>query len=170
MGYVNDTHMSKFVHPGEFLFSAGTWTPADSNNVVSISRGAADAAFTAYIPVPLPSNDSALKGSKLKSIDVYYAIGTAAADDFATVELEKMTLGANDTAITGAAVTTTCDAAHDTAAERLAVDTDHVMTVTLTTPEWIDDAAAYVLKLVVDCAATTVFTFFGARANYDFRV
>jgi len=170
MGYVHDTHMSKFVHPGEFLFSAGTWTPADSNNVVSISRGAADAAFTAYIPVPLPSNDSALKGSKLKSIDVYYAIGTAAADDFATVELEKMTLGADDTAITGAAVTTTCDAGHDTAAERKSVDTDHVMTVTLTTPEWMDDAAAYVLKLVVDCAATTVFTFFGARANYDFRV
>ena len=170
MGYVHDTHMSKFIHPGLFLFSAGTWTPADASNVVSIARGAADAAFTAYIPIALPSNDSIQKGSKLKSIDVYYAIGAAAADDFATVELEKMALGADDTAITGTAVTTTLDAGHDTAAERLAVDTDHVMTVTLSTPEWIDDAAAFVLKLVVDCAATTVFTFFGARANYDLRV
>ena len=170
MGYVHDTHMSKFIHPGLFLFSAGTWTPADASNVVKIARGAADAAFNAYIPIPLPSNDSARKGSYLKSIDVYYAIGTAAADDFATVELEKMALGADDTAITGAAVTTTLDAGHDTAAERLAVDTDHVMTVTLATPEWIDDAAAFVLKLVVDCAAGTVFTFFGARANYDLRV
>ena len=125
--------------------------------------------FNAYIPIPLPSNDSALKGSKLKSIDVYYAIGAGAADDFATVELEKMTLGADDTAITGAAVTTTKDAGHDTANERKAVDTDHVMTVTLTTPEWMDDAVAFVLKLVVDCAANTVFTFFGARANYEMR-
>lgn len=170
MGYVHDTHMSKFIHPGLFLFSAGTWTPADASNVVKIARGAADASFTAYIPIQLPSNDSVQKGSKLKSIDVYYAIGTAAADDFATVELEKMTLGADDTAITGEAVTTTLDTGHDTAAERLAVDTDHVMTVTLSTPEWIDDAAAFVLKLVVDCAAGTVFTFFGARANYDLRV
>ena len=169
MGYVHDTHMSKFIHPGLFLFSAGTWTPADASNVVSIARGAADASFNAYIPIPLDSNDSVRKGSYLKSIDVYYAIGTAAADDFATVELEKMTLGADDVAITGAAVTTTIDAGHDTAAERKAVDTDHVMTVTLTTPEWIDDAAAFVLKLVVDCAATTVFTFFGARANFDDR-
>lgn len=170
MGYVHDTHMCKFIHPALFLFSAGTWTPADSNNVVSIARGAADASFNAYIPIPLPSNDSAQKGSKLKSIDVFYAIGAAAADDFATVELEKMTLGADDTAITGAAVTTTCDAGHDTAAERLAVDTDHVMTVTLTTPEWIDDAAAFVLKLVIDCAAATVVTFFGARANFELRI
>jgi hypothetical protein len=170
MGYVHDTHMSKFIHPSRFMFSAGTWTPADSSNVVSIARGAADASFNAYIPIPLHSNDSYRKGCRLKSIDVYYAIGTAAADDFATVELEKMTLGADDTAITGAAVSTTCDAGHDSAAERKAVDTDHVMTITLDTPEWMDDAAAYVLKLVVDCAATTVFTFFGARANYDFRV
>lgn len=170
MGYVHDTHMSKFIHPGLFLFSAGTWTPADSSNVVSIARGAADASFTAYIPIPLPSNDSVRKGSYLKSIDVYYAIGTGAADDFATVELEKLTLGPDDTAITGAAVTTTIDTGHDTAAERLAVDTDHVMTITITTPEWIDDAAAFVLKLVVDCAANTVFTFFGARANYDLRI
>lgn len=170
MGYVHDTHMSQFIAPGEFLFSAGTWTPADSSNVVSLARSAADASFTAYIPVPLPSNSSSYKGCKLKSINVYYAIGTAAADDFATVELEKMTLGADDTAITGAAVDTTLNASHDTAAERLAVDTDHVMLVTLDDPAWLDYTDVYMLKLVVDCAAGTVFTFFGARANFDLRV
>ena len=170
MGYVHDTHMSKFVHPGEFLFSAGTWTPADASNVVSIARGAADASFNAYIPIPLPSNDSARKGCRLKSIDVYYAIGTAAADDFATVELEKMTLGADDTAITGAAVTGTCDTGHDSAAERKAVDDDHVLTFTITTPAWSDDGDAFVLELIVDCALTTEFSFFGARVNYDLRV
>ncbi len=48
--------------------------------------------------------------------------------------------------------------------------TDQVMTVTLTTPAWLDDGDAYYLKLVVNAALTTDFTFFGARANYDLRV
>ncbi len=81
-----------------------------------------------------------------------------------------MTLAADDVAPTGAAVTCTIDTGHDTAAERLAVDTDHCMTVTLATPAWLDDGDAYYLQLVVDCAAGTVFTFFGARANYELRV
>ena len=170
MGYVNDTTMCKFISPLKAMFSAGTWVPTITANVIANIRAAGDGAFTALIPIELPGNSVALKGCLLKSIDVFYAIGTAAADDFATVELEKMTLGVDDTAITGAAVVTTCEAGHDTAAERLAVDTDHVMTVTLTTPVWIDDGDAFVLALIVDCAATTVFTLFGARANYTLRV
>ena len=170
MGYVQDTHMSKFISPLNFEFSAGTWTPTIASNVVSMVRTQADASFTALIPLQVESNASALKGVKIKSIDVFYAIATAAADDFATVELEKMTLGADDTAITGAAVTGTCDTGHDAAAERKAVDTDHVLTFTITTPAWSDDGDAYVLELIVDCAATTDFIFYGARVNYDLRV
>ncbi len=170
MGYVHDTHMSQFISPLNFGFSAGTWTPTVISNVCANIRTANDSSFTALIPINLPSNSSPFKGAKFTSIDVYYAIGTTAADDFATVELEKMTLGPDDTAITGAAVPTTVDAGHDTAAERLAVDTDHVMTVTLTTPVWIDDGDVYCLQLTVDCAAGTVFTFFGARANYTLRI
>jgi len=170
MGYVNDTHMSQFIPPSEFQMSAGTWAMAVASNVVSRDRTAADAAFTALIPIPVPSNAIAYKGAKLKSIDVWYSIGTAAADDFATVELEKMTLPADDTAVSGAAVATTPDTGHDTAAERLAVDSDHCMTVTLDDPAWLDDGDAYWLQLVVDCAATTVFKFFGARANYELRI
>lgn len=170
MGYVHDTHMSRFISPAGFMFSAGVWTPGEAANVVSITRAAADAAFVALVPLPLLSNEAALKGSRLKSVDVYYAIGVAAADDFATVELEKMYLGMDDTAISGTAIPISLDAGHDTAAERKAVDTDHVMTVTLNEPAWMDDAAAYALKMAVDCAATTVFTFFGARVNFDFRV
>jgi len=89
MGYVNDTHMSQFISPAEFEMSAGTWTVAEASNVISRARTAGDASFTALIPVPLPSNDSVQKGAKLKSIDVFYAIGTAAADDFATLSLKK---------------------------------------------------------------------------------
>ena len=169
MGFVHDTHMSQFISPADFEMSAGTWTVAESSNIISRARSAADASFTALIPIKLPANSIANKGSRLKSIDVWYAVGTAAADDFDTVELEKMTLPADDTAVSGEAISTTPDTGHDTAAERKAVDDDHCMTVTVDDPAWIDDGECFWLKLVVDCAATTVFTFFGARANFDLR-
>ena len=168
MGYTQDTHFSQFISPALFNHSAGTWTVSLASNVVKAARGTADASFTTTIPIPIPSNASALKGSRLKSIDVWYTIATAA-DDFATVELEKVTLPANTVTPTGAAVSAvTLDADHDTAAKRLAA-ASHKMTVTLTTPTWIDDDEAYYLTLIVDCAAGTVFTFWGARANFDVR-
>jgi hypothetical protein len=44
------------------------------------------------------------------------------------------------------------------------------LTVTLTTPEWLDDDSYYILDLEIDPAATSVITFYGARANFDLRV
>ena len=44
-----------------------------------------------------------------------------------------------------------------------------MMTVTITTPEWVLDAAAYVLSLVVNCATTSVVTLYGALVHYDIR-
>jgi hypothetical protein len=169
MGYVNDTAMSVFIPPNKFAFSAGTWTPTITSDVFNMTRSQGDAAFTAIVPIPVPGNSVALKGSLLKSIDIYYKIAVAA-DDFATVDLNKMVLGVDDVAITGAAVTTTLDLGHDTAAERLAADNDHVMTITLTTPVWVDDGDAFFVEMIVDCAATTDFIFFGARVNYTLRV
>jgi hypothetical protein len=169
MGYVTDTRSTRFISPFNCAKTAGTWTPTLGSNTVADVRTANDSAFTIFIPVLIPSNEVALKGARLKSIDVFYKIGTAAADDFATVELEKMTLPASGVAVTVAAVTTTLDAAHDTAAERKATG-DHTLTITLSTPVWVDDGEAYWLQLVVDAAATTVFTLFGAVAHFDYRV
>lgn len=170
MGYVHDTQMSQVIPVNQISKSAGTWTESIASNVHKSARTAADAAFSLFIPIPIPSNGAGLKGARLKSIDVYYTVGTAALDDFATVELEKIVLpAATGSAPTGAAVSTTLDTGHDTAAERLAV-ASHKMTVTLDTPAWVDDDDAYVLQLVVDAAATTVFTLWGARANYDLRM
>jgi len=169
MGYVNDTSMSQFINALEFANTAGTWTPTLASNVVNMVRTAADASFTTMIPIPLPSNSASYKGCLLKSIDVWYTLGTADADDFATVELEKIALAANTTAPTGAAVTTTCDAAHDTAAERKA-QAAHKMTVTLTAAEWMSASYSYTLVMTVDAAATTAFKYLGAQANYTLRV
>jgi hypothetical protein len=161
--------MSQFIPPGAAAFSAGTWADAVASNVWCKSRTAADASFTIAIPVLLPSNAAALKGTYLKSIDVWYSIGTAAADDFASVALYADALPASGSAVTAAAVAVTLDAAHDTAAERKAAG-DHKLTITLSTPVWIDNNAAYHVELLVDAAATTVFKLFGARANYTLRI
>ena len=169
MGYVHDEHMSKFIHPGDFEMSAGTWAVTESSNVVSNDRTAADASVTVLIPIPIPSNSVALKGAKLASIDVGYLIDTAAADDFATVELEKTTIGADDVAAAGEAPAITLDTAHDSGAKRKAVD-DHTMTITIDSPEFLDDGDCYWLKLVIEAAATTVLKFYGAVAHYTLRV
>jgi hypothetical protein len=169
MGYVHDTHMRQFIPPFMCGKTAGTWTPTIASNVVTDNRTAADAAFTVLIPIFLLSNSEDMKGAYLTSIDVWYIIATAAADDFATVELEKITLPADGDAPTGAAVTITEDTDHDSAAERKAAD-EHKMTVTLSTPEWIDEDEVFYLELIVDAAATTVFKLLGARANFTLRI
>jgi hypothetical protein len=169
MGYVHDTHMSQFIPPKAIAKSAGTWTPTIASSLISDIRGATDATFELFIPIELPSNASDLKGCLLKSIDVWYRISTAAADDVATVELEKITLKANGTIPAGEAVSVTLDVDNDTAAERKA-SAYHKMTVTLDTPVWIDNDEAFVLYILVDAAATTVFTLYGARANYTLRM
>ena len=169
MGYVNITDISQFIPPSAIQKTLGTWTPTIGSNVISDVRTAADASFTLLIPLVLPGSEIGLQGAKIKSIDVWYKIATGAADDFATVALSKVTLAADGVAVSGAAVTVTVDTAHDTAAERLAID-DHKMTVTLATEVFIDEDYAYFLSCVVDAAANTVFTLFGARVNYTLRL
>lgn len=165
---IDNTHMSEFIPPSAIQKSAGTWAASVASNVAKDARAQADAAFTLMVPIPLPQNANVHNGARLKSLDVYYKIAVAA-DDFATVELEKITLPSDGSAPAGAAVTTTCDSGHDSAAKRKAA-ADHVMTVTPSADLWMANGAVYVLQMVVDCAATTDFTLYGARANYELRL
>jgi len=169
MGYVHDENMSQFIQPGDFEMSAGTWAVAESSNLISRARTAADASVTVLVPIRMPSNAIARKGARLASIDVKYSIATAAADDFATVELSKVSINADGVAASGAAVAATLDAGHDSAAERLAV-ADHTMAITIDDPVFLDDGDCYWLKMVIDFAAGTVLKFYGAIAHYTLRV
>lgn len=162
------TKINQFIPPGLFGKAGGTWTLGVSSNVVAETRSTADSSFALYLPIILPSSEAYRQGSYLKSIDVMYKIAGAAADDFSDPVLHKMTM-ANGVAATGAAVTTTLDAAHDTAAERLAVAT-HKMTVSLATPEWIDDNYMFWLQLSIDAAASTSFSLYGAVLNFEQRL
>jgi hypothetical protein len=176
MGYVHDTAMSQFIPPTAFAFSAGTWAMAVASNVWSYNRTAADASFTIYMPIPIPSNSASLKGAYLQSVEMMYSIATAAADDFvaATCALYKDTLQAtaasgSGTLNTAAIVTGTLDTGHDTAAELKAAD-EHRLKWTLTTAAWVDNDEAYHFEAVVDAAAGTVFKVFGGIANYTLRL
>ena len=169
MGYVNDQHMSLFISPGEIGINGGSWEHNIVSNKSLLGKSAADEAFYVSIPIPVPANSQERKGSRLKSIDVFYSISLAAADDFEVVELNKMALPANGNSLSGAAVACSLDEDHDTAAERKAVGA-HTMRVSLDEPVYVDDDEAYFLYLAVDAAATTVFSLAGARANYELRI
>jgi len=162
------TKINQFLPPGLFGKAGGTWTLGVSSNVVAETRSTADSSFALYLPIVLPSSEAYRQGTYLKAIDVMYKIAGAAADDFSAPVLNKMTVSSAGAA-TGEAVTTTLDSGHDIAAERLAVGS-HRMTVSLATPEWMDDNCVYWLQLAIDAAASTSFSLYGAVLNFEQRL
>jgi hypothetical protein len=169
MGYVNVTDICKFISPFDAIATAGTWTPSIASSVIKNDRTAADASFSLFIPIALPGSNLGKQGAYLVSVDVWYIIATAACDDFTTAALVKMSLPVDGSAPTGSNPSATLDADHDTAAERKAAD-EHKMTFTLDTPEFIEDDEAWYVYLVVDAAATSVFSLVGAQANFTLRL
>lgn len=167
MGYIHNVEMSQFISPSMFMFNAGTWTDVTDTYVWSKTRAAADASVWITIPVIIPSNSIASRGSYLKTIEVMYSIGTAACDAMGE-QLIKDTLNANGSVNTAEEIAHSCDAAHD-AAGRLALGY-HRMTVTLTTPAWIDQDEFYHVDMLADCALTTVLKYYGALVNYTLRL
>jgi hypothetical protein len=168
MGYVHDTQMAAWMGPEENQALSGTWALGVNSHLWSFNRSAADATFTLKIPIKLPSNAAAQKGAYLKSIDIYWEATTAAMDDVSAA-LYRCNLQANGTTPTITAITTTYDAAHDTAAERLTLAA-HKMTLTLAAPQWVDDDQYFFVEIAGDAAASSVFKYYGARANYTLRV
>lgn len=169
MGYVHDTSMVQIIDPALFSHSAGTWTATNAGNVWYRRRTAANAIWVTKIPIPVPQNDEAYKGAKLTSIDIFFEITTEAMDAVAAV-LYKATFGADGaTVLTPAAVTTTYDTGHDAAGERVDID-QHKMTLTVTTPEWMDDGDEWYVELSGDGGANGVFDFYSAIAHYTLRI
>ena len=168
---VNNTHMSQFIPPGACHYVTGTWTDAAGAIAGSIakSKAAADNTGVVSIPITIPQNSVALQGAKLVSIDVWWECLTAAMDAVTAV-INKMVLPADTAAFAAAsALAFSYDTGHDTAAERLTLE-QHKMTLTLTTPIFLDDDDLIILQMTMDAAATSALTFFGARANYTLRV
>jgi hypothetical protein len=170
MGYVHDTHFSQYIPPDLFHCVTGTWTSVAGQVTGTICKHVAanDETSVINIPIMIPSNSSALKGAYLKSIEIDFEILVAACDALSAV-VNKVTRGADTAVATVAAQTFTYDTGHDTAPERIDVD-QHKMTLTLSTPIWIDNDVYVLVEITADKAATTQIDMLAAVANFTLRL
>ena len=169
MGYIHDVNMSAFFPPSLGGMYGGTWSTTVDDDYWFRVRAAADGLSVIALPVILPQNSVSNRGSRLTSINIYYRIVTAEVDSLAA-EVRRLALPANLTDFAAAEhLAFTYDSGHDTAALRRAVAT-HTMTLTITTPFFIDNDVQVYAKLDVDNSATSVWHLFGYRANYTLRI
>jgi len=171
MGYVHDTAMSLIIPCNAMNFVTGTW--ADAAGAVSkstcVSKAQTDEVGVCTIPITPPQNSVAKKGSYLKSIDVWWNVTTAAADAV-TPLIHSFVLPADEAAFpTVVSHAFSYDTGHDSAAKRLTLD-EHKMTLTLTTPIWLDNDMQVLVEISFDAAATSDIDVHCARANYTLRV
>ena len=163
---INNTHMSNYIPPTDFVCVTGTWTEAAGQVAGTICKHKAATAETAVvtIPIQLPGNSVALQGAKLTSIEVDYEILVADLTSI-TATLNKVTRGA-DTAV--AVVSAVTQTQTPTAANAKVTD-QHKLVITLTTPEWVNQNTYYLLQLSCVAPATTTLDFLAAVANFTFR-
>jgi len=167
MGYVHDTHMQKFIPPTMFHAVTGTWANAAGNvaHTIVLQKTAGAETATVTIPLAVPGNSSDEKGSKIASVEIDYEILTSAATSI-TATVWKIARGADG----AVAVATQVTATQNLTAATDAADVDqHALTVTITTPEYIDDDDYWFVELACVCAAGTVLEFLGAQVNFTLR-
>uniref|UniRef100_A0A6M3J7R9 Uncharacterized protein n=1 Tax=viral metagenome TaxID=1070528 RepID=A0A6M3J7R9_9ZZZZ len=114
-----DGQLSIPIHTG--IAEAGTWTKATAAGLQTVTRTAAGAAQSYWIPVPIGNRSTASKGIKPTGLLVNYTLNAEDADD-CRFELWKVTQGADNAARTAAALfgedNADYDEAHNLAAER----------------------------------------------------
>jgi hypothetical protein len=167
-GYVHDTAMSQYIPPNDFHCVTGTWTDIAGQVAGTICRHKAAAAETTTINIPIliPSNSVAGKGSLLKSVEVDYELQAAAATTW-TMSIVKVVRGI-DTAV--AVVSAPAGTQTLTPATTAATVDQHRDVFTLTTPAYIDNDEYYFLKIVAVCAAGTTIDLLGAVSNFTARM
>jgi hypothetical protein len=165
---IHDTAMSQFIPPTLIHFSTGTITYIAGQTVGTIvaHRAAANQTTLITIPVLIPSNASALKGSLLKSIEIDYEILTAEPTSL-TWTVNKVTRGADGADASIAEVTKTASLS---AATAKAVD-EHKQVLTITTPFWIAEDEYVLVELALEAGAGgNTADFLGAVANFTARM
>ena len=170
-GYVHDTAVSVMIPPRSCIFNVGTWTDtagAVSGTYCVRKTAAANSPFLVIPLMPL-QNSVALKGSLIKSVDVWWIVGTAALTTL-TATVRQNTVPANGAAYPASVTPAfTYDANHLNNAARV-TQAQHSMTCTLTTPFWLSNTEQDVLELTLVDPGTAVFDFYGARVNYTLRL
>jgi len=167
MGYVHDAGFAQFIPVQLMSGATGTYTIAAGavSGTLAFHRAAAASTGIITIPILLPGNSGASKGSLLRSIEVDYELLLAGATSI-TAALAKVTRGVEGAVAVVSAVTVTQDLA---AAVAAATQEQHRLVVTLTNPEWISSNVYYFLNLTCVCGATVTIDVLGAIANYTFK-
>jgi hypothetical protein len=164
---IHDTHFSQYIPPTAWHYSTGTFTQIAGQvaGTIAVHRAAANETSVISIPIMIPSNSIALKGAKLASIEVDYEILTAEPTSL-TWTLNKVSRGADGADASVSAVTKSNDL---TDANAKSVN-EHKMTITLTTPAWIDNDEYYLLQISLAAGAGgNTADFLAAVANFTFR-
>ena len=169
MGYVNDVSLSQFIPTSQFVCDlASTWSYSGAGDTPGLYHEATGT-LPIYIPIALPGSANRNQGAKIKSIDVYYKVDTAALTSVAEPVLHKVTLSANGSDLSAADVDTSLDSDHDAAAERITV-ASHKMTVTPDAPFYLVADAYTVLELSFVGSASSELFVLGAQVNYEIRL
>lgn len=160
-----------FVPPNAWAYPTGTWTPTFAANVFSMDKTAADNTCVAYVPCPAPQiSDAAVESSAAAvdrgvrpiALEIMYSVATAALDAV-DVALLKDTYADSATLNTAAAVTSSYDAAHDTAGERITVD-EHRLSLLIAERDrfFLSSGVGVHGEATFNAAATSVLKVFGA--------
>lgn len=170
MGYVNDTQSAVIIPPCDMQINGGTWSDQVASNQWSRDKAAAADSSTVRIPLTgIFQNAAGLKGSLVRSVDIWYEVGTAACTSVGAA-VYRLTVPADNASPSAPAVVTfTYDAGHDTNAKRYAVQ-KHRMMLAVTTPIWLAADDVVFVELAVTAAATTVFKMKEARVNFTLRL
>jgi hypothetical protein len=164
---VHNVHFSQFIPPTAMHFVTGTWSDAAGAIAGTIVKKKTAGAETGVVTVPImiPSNSVALQGAKLNSIEFDYELLDAGAVAVTAV-LHKVTRGLDTAVAVPSHPTITQDLAAGVAA---ATQNQHKLTVTITTPEWVDNDVYYLLELSIECGGVVVVDVLAAVANFTLR-
>ncbi len=158
------TDMKWWVSPHMCGYHAATDTFVyDLTSNVPAMKSPQTTAEAATVVIPIPhqmARDASSRGCKITSIELYYDLDVAGTA--ASASIYKTTLQADGTIPSAAEVTNTCD---HTEAQLYSAD-EHKVTLTPSTPAFIDDNEAWHVELSITKAATTDFTFYGALINW----
>ena len=165
-GYVHDTAMSQYIPPTAMHPVTGTWTwtAGAVTDTISAHHAAANETTVLNIPIIIPSNSVAGKGSYLKSIEVDYQI-TAGEPTSLTPVVNLVSRGVEGAVATVAAQAFTQS---PTLAASKTVE-KHKLVITITTPFWIDNDQFVLLELTLVSANGAVWDILAAVANFTLR-
>lgn len=174
MGYVHDQDFAFPISPFQCYGTVATWAIGAGQvaGAMSYKCDATDETAHLFVEVRTPSHKpdsagNAVKGFKIVDIEIDYEI-TAAACDAVDVVINKIKRGADGAVYVVSTPAFSYDTGHDTAAERYDVD-QHKMTLSLTTPIWVEDDEYFVLDFTINKAATSIFEIYGGVVHGTLR-